>query len=101
MPGLHALHRMDGLLLHERVPSDGRVLVLGAGGGMELKAFAEAYPQWRLLGVDPSAPMLESAVQTLGPLAPRVELLEGSGIPEFHRQFISTTNRPPTPLPVV
>ena len=77
VPGLHALHRMAGLLLHERVPSDGRVLVLGAGGGMELKAFAEAYPQWRLLGVDPSAPMLESAVQTLGPLAPRVELLEG------------------------
>ena len=44
---------------------------------MELKAFAETYPQWRLLGVDPSAPMLELAVQTLGPLAPGVELLEG------------------------
>lgn len=78
VPGLHALHQMAGLLLHERVPPDGRVLVLGAGGGMELKAFAEAYPQWRLLGVDPSAPMLELAVQTLGPLAPRVELLEGT-----------------------
>ncbi|HUH55828.1 MAG TPA: class I SAM-dependent methyltransferase [Rhodanobacter sp.] len=77
VPGLHALHQMAGLLLHERVPSDGRVLVLGAGGGLELKAFAEAYPQWRLVGVDPSAPMLQLAVQTLGPLAPRVELLEG------------------------
>lgn len=77
VPGLHVLHQMAGLLLHERVPPDGRVLVLGAGGGMELKAFAEAYPQWRLLGVDPSAPMLELAVQTLGPLTPRVELLEG------------------------
>jgi tRNA (cmo5U34)-methyltransferase len=77
VPGLHALHQMAGLLLRERVPSDGRVLVLGAGGGLELKAFAEAYPQWRLLGVDPSAPMLELAVQTLGALAPRVELLEG------------------------
>lgn len=68
---------MTGLLLHEHVPSDGRVMVLGAGGGLELKAFAEAYPRWRLLGVDPSAPMLELAVRTLGPLAPRVELLEG------------------------
>jgi tRNA (cmo5U34)-methyltransferase len=77
VPGLHALHRMAGLLLHEHVPADGRVLVLGAGGGLELKALAEAYPRWRLLGVDPSAPMLELAVQTLGPLAPRVELLEG------------------------
>jgi tRNA (cmo5U34)-methyltransferase len=78
VPGLHAMHQMAGLLLHEHVPPDGRVLVLGAGGGMELKAFAEAYPQWRLLGVDPSAPMLQLAVQTLGPLVPRVELLEGS-----------------------
>jgi tRNA (cmo5U34)-methyltransferase len=78
VPGLHALHQMTGLLLHEHVPSDGRVLVLGAGGGLELKAFAETYPHWRLLGVDPSAPMLELAVQTLGSLAPRVELLEGT-----------------------
>jgi tRNA (cmo5U34)-methyltransferase len=77
VPGLHALHQMTGLLLHEHVPADGRVLVLGAGGGLELKAFAEAYPHWHLLGVDPSAPMLELAVQTLGPLAPRVQLLEG------------------------
>lgn len=77
VPGLHALHQMTGLLLHECVPAAGRVLVLGAGGGMELKAFAEAYPQWRLLGIDPSAPMLELAVQTLGSLAPGVELLEG------------------------
>src|SRR5690606_29716800 len=44
---------------------------------MELKAFAEAYPQWRLLGVDPSAPMLELAVHTLGLPTPREEWLEG------------------------
>jgi len=78
VPGLHALHQMAGLLLHEHVPSDGHVLVLGAGGGLELKAFAETWPRWRLLGVDPSAPMLELAVQTLGSLAPRVDLLEGT-----------------------
>lgn len=77
VPGLHALQRMAGLLLAERVPDDGRVLVLGAGGGLELKAFAEAHPGWRFLGVDPSAPMLALAVETLGPLAPRAELLEG------------------------
>ena len=78
VPGLHALHQMAGLLLRERVPADGRVLVLGAGGGLELRAFAEAWPQWHLLGIDPSAPMLELAVQTLGSLASRVELLEGT-----------------------
>jgi len=68
---------MAGLLLAERVPEDGRILVLGAGGGLELKAFAEAYPGWRFCGVDPSAEMLALAGQTLGPLAERVEMHEG------------------------
>lgn len=77
VPGLAALHRMAELLLAEVVPADGRVLVLGAGGGMELKAFAAARPRWRLVGVDPSAPMLRLAEETLGASASRVELIEG------------------------
>ena len=77
VPGFHGLQRMAGLLLAERVPEDGRILVLGAGGGLELKAFAEAYPGWRFCGVDPSAEMLALAGQTLGPLADRVEMHEG------------------------
>lgn len=68
---------MATLLLAESVPEDGRVLVLGAGGGLELKAFAQAHPGWRFLGIDPSAQMLELARSTLGPLASRVELFEG------------------------
>lgn len=77
VPGVHALHQMASVLLAERVPSDGCVLVLGAGGGMELKAFAEAHPQWRLTGVDPSSEMLGLATRTLGSLAPRVKLVNG------------------------
>ncbi|MDO1530044.1 methyltransferase domain-containing protein [Fulvimonas sp. R45] len=77
VPGFHALQRMATLLLAERVPADGQVLVLGAGGGLELKVFAQAQPGWRLLGVDPSPQMLALARDTLGPLASRVELLEG------------------------
>ncbi len=77
VPGLLALHRMSEILLAEVVPEYGRVLVLGAGGGMELKAIAEAHPGWRMVGVDPSAPMLALAAETLGALAPRVELIEG------------------------
>ena len=77
VPGFHALHRMCELLLAERVPDDGRVLVLGAGGGLELRAFAAARPRWRLVGVDPSAPMLALAKETLGATAARVELVEG------------------------
>ena len=48
VPGFQHLQRMAALLLAERVDANGRVLVLGAGGGHELKAFAEFQPGWRL-----------------------------------------------------
>ncbi len=78
VPGVHALHQMTHVLLAEHVPAQGRVLVLGAGGGMELKAFAEASPTWRLTGVDPSAEMLGLAKRTLGvELSAHVDLIKG------------------------
>ena len=76
VPGFHALQQMTSLLLAESVPSDGHVLVLGAGGGLELKTFAEAQPEWHFVGVDPSAEMLKLANSTLGPFASRVEFCE-------------------------
>ena len=77
VPGFHGMQQMARILLAERVPDDGHVLVLGAGGGLELKAFADAQPGWRFTGVDPSAEMLKLATTTLGPLAPRAALVEG------------------------
>lgn len=77
VPGFHAMQQMTSLLLAETVPHDGHVLVLGAGGGLELKVFADAHAGWRFTGVDPSAEMLALAKTTLGPLASRVELVEG------------------------
>jgi tRNA (cmo5U34)-methyltransferase len=77
VPGLADLHRMAMLLLAEHASPTARILVLGAGGGLELKAFAEAQPGWHLTGVDPSAEMLAAATRTLGPLAARVELQRG------------------------
>lgn len=68
---------MTRLLLAERAPNDARVLVLGAGGGLEMKAFAPAQSGWIFDGVDPSAEMLELAKQTLGPLSSRVRLHQG------------------------
>lgn len=65
------------LLLAEKAPVDARILVVGAGGGLELKAFAEAQRQWRFVGVDPSAEMLDLASRTLGPQRSRIELQLG------------------------
>lgn len=74
VPGYHPMQRMTSILLAEHVPDDARVLVLGAGGGLELKVFAEEHPNWAFDGVDPSAEMLKLAQRTLGPLASRVTL---------------------------
>lgn len=77
VPGLNDMQRMSALLLAERTPPDGRVLVVGAGGGLELRAFAQSHLGWRFDGVDPSAEMLNLAKVTLGPLVSRVELHQG------------------------
>ena len=77
VPGLRDLHRMVGLLLAERAPTDGRILVLGAGGGLELKALAEMQPGWRFDGVDPAPLMLEQARAMLGNLTAHVTFQEG------------------------
>lgn len=77
VPGLEPMHRMADLLLAEQVPPEGRVLVLGAGGGLELKAFADRHPKWQFDGVDPSASMLAQAKSRLGEQASRVQFHEG------------------------
>ena len=77
VPALADVHRMTGLLLAERVGQDATILVVGAGGGLELRAMAAAYPAWRFVGVDPAAPMLAEAARVLGPDAERVQFIEG------------------------
>ena len=77
VPGFADMQRMAALLLAERMPQDGRMLVVGAGGGLELRAFAQRHPGWQFDGVDPSAEMLRLAERTLGPLASRVQLHQG------------------------
>lgn len=77
VPGWDGLQTMATLLLAERAPADARVLVVGAGGGAELNAFATTHAGWRFTGVDPSAPMLELARTALGEQASRVDFHEG------------------------
>lgn len=77
VPGFADLHRMAMLLLAEHAPEAADILVLGAGGGLELKAFAEAQPDWRFVGVDPARAMLDLAHSALGPCLARVRLVHG------------------------
>jgi tRNA (cmo5U34)-methyltransferase len=77
VPGYNGMQRMAEVLIAERVPEDARVLVLGAGGGLELKVFAQAQPGWTFDGVDPSVEMLKLAERTLGPFAARARLHQG------------------------
>jgi tRNA (cmo5U34)-methyltransferase len=56
------------------------LLVVGAGGGMEIERFLPDNPGWRLVGVDPSRDMLalaQATVENLGVQA-RVELVCGT-----------------------
>ena len=77
VPGLAGLHRMTSMLLAERVPEHGRILVLGAGGGLELKALADDHAGWSFAGIDPSADMLRSAKHLTAQHAARIALHEG------------------------
>lgn len=78
MPGQPGVLQMAGVLLAERAPNDGHILVVGAGGGLDTRALARIGPGWRFTGVDPAPKMLDLARAVLGDeLNPRVELIEG------------------------
>ncbi len=78
VPGLADLHRMAMLLLSERAQKAASILVVGAGGGLELNAMAQAQPGWAFTGVDPSATMLDLARRNTVQFADRIVLVEGT-----------------------
>lgn len=61
IPGYDASHAMAAVLLRDRIGDRGRILVIGAGGGVELSLFASECDGWSFVGVDPSREMLEQA----------------------------------------
>lgn len=77
VPGLADLHRMTMLLLSEQAPDAADILVVGAGGGLELKAMAEARRNWTFTGVDPSRAMLDLARAHTRPFGDRIAWVEG------------------------
>lgn len=79
IPAYEASHDMAAVLLHEFVPPTAEILVVGAGGGIELAALAKAGPEWRFTGIDPAKPMLAMAEGRLAAMgaADRVTLIQG------------------------
>ncbi|CAN5588808.1 class I SAM-dependent methyltransferase [soil metagenome] len=77
VPTYRDIHRLATVLMAEHAPRDARILVLGAGGGLETKAFAEAHSGWTFDAVDPALAMLDLAAKTLGPHAARVRMHHG------------------------
>lgn len=102
VPGLTDLHRMATLLLDEQAPRAAHVLVVGAGGGLELVSLAAARPDWRFTGVDPSPAMLDLAREAVAPFADRVQLVNGIVAPSHFacaRRHPSPTDPPPRTVP--
>lgn len=79
VPGYEALHRMAYSLLQLDLGEQARLLIVGAGTGMEIMHLAEDNPGWRFTGVDPSADMVAIARRrvTNSGLSERVELHTG------------------------
>jgi tRNA (cmo5U34)-methyltransferase len=80
VPGYDASHALAAVLLRDRLgDAPARLLVVGAGGGVELSVLAGTVPAWRFVGVDPSAQMLAAARRKVAEAgaAERVEWVQG------------------------
>jgi len=69
---------MATLRLAEKAPRVALILVVGAGGGLELAAMTKPRPEWRFTRVDPSPAMLDLAHQAVLQFADRVDLVAGT-----------------------
>jgi tRNA (cmo5U34)-methyltransferase len=81
VPGYEYMQRMAAQLIRERIGNTGDVLVLGAGGGLEIEAFASRCPQWTFIGIEPAEEMLKAAKE-------RVLLAAASERVKWHHGYI-------------
>ncbi|MEM7206776.1 MAG: class I SAM-dependent methyltransferase [Pseudomonadota bacterium] len=64
VPGYYVMHQMAAQLISESTPDEAEILILGAGGGLEIASFGRIMPHWKFTGVDPSREMLDQAKTT-------------------------------------
>lgn len=61
LPTYDQLLRLSHTFLRSKLEAEAAVLIVGGGGGNELKTFGPPNPEWRFTAVDPSKAMLEAA----------------------------------------
>lgn len=61
VPGYGAMLQMCAQLIAERAGDDASILILGAGGGLELESFHARRPRWKFCAIDPTPNMLAEA----------------------------------------
>lgn len=61
VPGYEAMHEVIAATLRAALPSEARLLVVGAGDGEDLLALARAAPSWTFTALDPEADMIALA----------------------------------------
>jgi len=73
------MFKLSHCCLRARLPENAKVLVVGAGTGMEISEFAPLNPGWAFCGVDPSADMLALAREKIFEknLTNEIELIKG------------------------
>ena len=73
------MFKLSHCCLRARLPKHAKILVVGAGTGMEISEFAPLNPGWSFCGVDPSADMLALARKKIFEknLAGEIELRKG------------------------
>ena len=76
VPGFSVMQALAAQMIAETTPRDGHVLVLGAGGGLELSMFADTQPEWRFTAVDPSPEMIAAGSENVSAHADRIDWVE-------------------------
>lgn len=61
IPAATTLYELSRIILETNLQQNDRLLIVGAGGGREVEHFATSPKAFSLLGIDPSAEMLEIA----------------------------------------
>ncbi|MBW4616859.1 MAG: class I SAM-dependent methyltransferase [Desmonostoc vinosum HA7617-LM4] len=79
LPGYELMHTFVLACLRSCLPETANLLVVGAGGGMELVHLGQSNHQWQFLGIDPSKKMLAIAQKKIAQhqLSQRIQLVQG------------------------